>query len=226
MRKSLILVAAAMCVATAASAQPYPANGYIGVFADVAGTQCCSNVPLFAPTSLHVIGFLAGATTGGITGAEFRLEFSQNPTMAGSVSFSANPSAGLTIGNPLDFTPNQDPPMGQFEGLNIGWGTCQGMGQSNVLMGDLNVIFFMAPLPPLEILTKRRNPPGNALFDCALYTLCDAPNFTKVCLTIPSGAHGESVNFRSGINLPGCNTMCQPVAVADRAWSAVKGLYR
>jgi hypothetical protein len=226
MRKSLILALAVVCVASAASAQPYPANGYIGVFSDVAGTQCCSTIPLFAPTTLHVMAFLGGATAPGISGAEFRLEFSQSPTMAGSVSFSASPTASLTIGNPLDFTPNQDPPMGQAEGLNIAWNMCQGTGGGGVLVGDVNVIFFAAPLPPLEILTKRRNPPGNALFDCPLLTLCDPPAFTKVCLTIPSGAHGESVNFRSGINLPSCDSNCVPVAVSQNNWSAVKGLYR
>jgi hypothetical protein len=227
MKKALITATAALCIASAAFAQPYPANGYIGVFSDQAGTQCCATIPNFTPAQLFVIAFLAGSTASGITGAEFRLEMSQAVLPAnGSFSFAASPTAGVTIGNPLDSTPG-DPTPPATEGLNIGWSMCQGAGQTKVELGTINAIFFNpAVTHSFSILSKRKSPPGNAAFDCPLLTLCDPPAFTKVCLTIPSGPHGESISFRSGVNLPSCDTSCERVAVDERSWSGVKELFR
>jgi hypothetical protein len=195
------------------------------VFADAEGTQCCATVPAFMPTTLYVVGFLAGQTAPGITGAEFRLEFSENPAGAAAISFTADPSSAVAIGNPLDFTPGSDPAEPGVEGLNIAWQMCQ--AGPRIPVGTLSVIVFNAAWTGVEVLTKQRTPAGNPApeWACPLWTLCDA-EFTKVCMTIPAGAEGQSVIFRSGINLPSCNTSCTAVAVAPTNWSAVKDLYR
>jgi hypothetical protein len=223
MKKFLIAASAALCVASAASAQPYPANGYIGVYSDMAGTLCCSTVPTFMPASLYVVAHLAGASAAGMTTAEFRLEFSNDPRAASSWSFAA--AGNVYIGDVFDYTANVDPTPPATEGANIGFPVCQ--NGPAVLLGTISVIVFNPAWTGVEILTKGRNPAANPdpIYDCPLVTLCDA-EFTKVCLTIPDGVHGQSVNFRSGVNLAGCNTSCSPVAVADKNWSAVKGLYR
>ena len=222
MRKQLLVATAALCVATAASAQPYPANGYIGVFSDPAGTLCCSTVPAFVPTNLYVVGFLAGETAGGVTGAEFRLHFTSDPTGSASITFVADPAANVVIGNPIDLTPG-DPATGA-EGVNIAWPMCQ--AGPSLAIGTLQVIIFNAAWTGSEILTKQRTPAGNPepQYQCPLFTLCDA-EFTKICLTIPAGAE-QSVIFRSGLNLASCNTSCTFVGVEQKNWTAVKDLYR
>ena len=70
------LLGLAACLATPALAQTniaYPTDGYIGVFGDIAATNCCITLPPNAATTLHIIAVTGGQTSAGITGAEFRV---------------------------------------------------------------------------------------------------------------------------------------------------------
>jgi hypothetical protein len=226
MKKLIAIAAAALCFASAASAQPFPANGYIGLYADMAGTQCCISAPAGMPVTFHFVATLAGLTTGGISGAEFRMETSSDISGAGFFQAFSPAAGALVIGSsPFDFN-QTDPTPPASEGINIAFPECQMGTGGRVYLGSMSA-FITGAITNVEVQTLRRNPPTNVVEgDCPLVTLCDAPTFTKVCLTIPTGAHGESINFKSGINLATCNTACTPVAVSDNTWSGVKDLYR
>jgi hypothetical protein len=49
-------------------------NGYVGIYVDSLGTTPCTSVPPMTGTTLYVIAKTAGASSNGITGAEFRIE--------------------------------------------------------------------------------------------------------------------------------------------------------
>jgi hypothetical protein len=222
----------ALLTSTAAFGQ-YPANGYIGVYDDAAGTDCCIDALLFTPKTAYVIANLAGETAGGLTGVEFRLELSADPTGHYIISFAASPTAAAVVGtNLIDITPgstSDDP-----KGLNIAWGTCQNSdpsaGAGRVLLGTLSIIQTNAAAPPLTILSKRRSPANAIAYDCPLIVLCDDPNFTIWCLTVgnedPILEGNEAISFRSFLNTPGCNGDCGPVAVTPTTWSTLKDLFR
>lgn len=231
MKKLLTFAIALIGLASAAAAQPYPSNGFIGVYSDGAASNCCTTVPAFVPTTLSVIATIGGGTSLGITGAEFRLEFSN---MAGGpiISWTANPAAALAVGDPIDLTPGEADPNSASDdkGVNIAFATCQPQDApppgAHVLLGTIQIIALAAPVPTSDILVKRREPPSNATFQCPLFTLCDPPVFTKVCMTVGQDVLGsEPIAFRSKIN--GCPAPdCGAVAVAEKTWSGVKSLFR
>ena len=88
---------------------------------------------------------------------------------------------------------------------------------------------------PQNLLTVvGHSSPGNPFFRCPLYTLCDAPVFTKVCLgfnidtvvcPFPPYATScyESASGEFYLN-PGPGTDCT-VAVETKTWSEIKDLY-
>src|SRR5262245_51541438 len=102
-RTVLILSAVLLSGAAPASAQVPPCtdligNGYIGVFADPAGTQNCIISSPGSPITFYIIAVLGGATGGGMTTAEFRVEV---PSLAG-LFLTAAGAGNVLIGNPLD----------------------------------------------------------------------------------------------------------------------------
>ena len=217
----------ALVIATSGFAQTYPSNGYIGVFADAAGTSCCATAPTFVPTTLYVIAVLGGQLSGGITGAEFRLVFE---SMTGYLppSFAANPQAGVVIGNPIDTTP-ADP--NDPYGLNIAFSECQGANAGDhVLLGTVSII-NLGTGAPSDITVRRKLPPQGVL-DCPVLVDCVFPFFNQYCLTIqtpdvpPGDPYGEPVIFKSTLNKPCDTPNCGAIAVAPRTWSSVKDLYR
>ena len=228
MKKNLTVAAMTLCLASAALAQPYPSNGFIGLYGDAPGTQCCFNAPGGAPANFYLWATLGGATASGISGAEFRMVFSQDISALGFFQGFVSPVAGsLILGNAFDFTINADGAGGAAEGMNIAFPECQAGTGGRVFLGSVNA-FITGAISNCEVTTRRRNPPTNPTqADCALFTLCDGPTFTKVCMTIPTAISGEeSIAFRSGINRGTCNTSCTAVGVDAKTWSTVKSLFR
>jgi hypothetical protein len=230
----------AMCLASASYAQ-YPANGSIGIYADRAGTQCCIEAGPFSQTFAYVIANLAGATIDGITGAEFRIEFediadSPAGTIGGySATWSANPLAVVTIGNPLDDTPQDDT---DEKGINLAFQECQTMdamaGAGRVWLGSVQLINFGMG-QTTDLVVRRKVPPSDpAGHDCASLILCNFPEFTQECLTIQQGdplLNGQEAEiFRAHLSplTTGCDTppFCGPVGVEAKTWSGMKELYR
>jgi hypothetical protein len=208
---------------SASTAQPYPADGYVGVYGDAAGTQCCMTVAPFAMGTLHVIAKLNGQTAAGITGAEFRLEFSN---AAGYfLTLTPNPLANLVLGNPTDDNPAAND---QNKGVNLAFPTCQPDPiAAQLSLGTYNCFNTNpAGTGACTIRTKRHESPSNPTKRCPLFTKCDAPLFTVVPMTLTEDQLGaEPVAFVSQLNTT-CDGTCGPVPVTPTTWSTLKDLYR
>jgi len=122
-------------------------NGFVGVFGDAAGTVRCMQAAPGVPITLYVVAFTAGTTTNGITGAEFRIEFS-NPS--GYILNYAAPIGAQALGNPLS-----------SNGFNIAWPTCRMPVDGRLDLGTI-FVFNMGGGTPTDITVKRKNPPSNA----------------------------------------------------------------
>jgi hypothetical protein len=225
--KKLTLIATAALVAglVSASFAQYPNNGFIGIYADAAGTQCCITAAAFVPATAYVISTLAGATAAGVTGAEFRIEFNPAPSPSYMVSWTANPTLAVSLGSPVDDTP-ADPT--DAKGCNLAFPTCQPLVLTDrIQWGTLSIISLSPSAPAMTLKVKQKSPPSSPVHQCPLFTLCDAPLYTAVDMTLTQEALGglEPVIFTSYINQSGC-TACGPVAVAPSTWSGVKELFR
>jgi hypothetical protein len=94
-------------------------------------------------------------------------------------------------------------------GCNIAFPSCQ-LGSGGVVL-FYTVNYFAADFQAdRRVTVLRHSMPSNLLFQCPLMTLCDAPTFTKVCVT-----GGQGI-----INGAPCT-----VAVEQRSWSSVKNLF-
>jgi len=163
-----VVLALSICVATTALTQTN--DGYVGVFGDAAGTIHCMHAAPGVPTTLYVVAKTAGASTNGITGAEFRIQF-VNPD--GYFLGYTAPESSLTLGAPLDST-----------GFNISFRSCQASAGGIVSLGTI-MVFNAGSGGQTDIIVKRRNPPSNPTFPYALFTLCDVPVYTKSRMTFP-----------------------------------------
>jgi hypothetical protein len=146
-------------------------DGFVGVFGDAAGTIQCAQAPPYVPTTLYVLAKTAGATSSGITGAEFRIEFS-NPS-GYFLSYTAPNEAAVTVGDPLG------------AGFNISFAACQVPVAGIVSLGTISV-FNIGTGSGTDIIVKRRSAPTNPNYPCALLVHCDAPVYSKTCNTAPA----------------------------------------
>jgi hypothetical protein len=162
-------------------------NGYVGVFGDAAGTMRCMQAPPGVPITLYVVAFTVGETASGISGAEFRIDV-QNPT--GYLLSYTPPQNSLPLGDPLGST-----------GLNIAWSTCQAPVDGKVQLGTI-AVFNTGSAGPTDIIVKRRNPPSNTDYQCALFVQCDAPLFTQSCMTAPPDSSCLTQKASGGLPSP------------------------
>jgi hypothetical protein len=152
---------------------------------------------------LKVYANLMGASAGGITGVEF------------SVNYGADGGAdpgwqvvfeNFFVSNPTNFLGTAWAPIDPgLRGLNLSWNVCQtgaedGVDDGRVLLEQIIIIPTggcgpsIKP-PGLTVQVGQHSAPGNVLFRCPLFTLCDGPVFTKVCL---------------GTNIVSCQTQVPP----------------
>lgn len=136
----------------------------IGVYASMDATQCVLTVPAGTPRTFYVLARLGGIAANGITGAEFRLTGLPSNWLA---TVTPNPAAHSTLGNPLD-----------GEGAQIAFPVCQGP----VLLYTITVL-HAGDTGMYDVAVTRRTHPSDPNFPCAFVTLCDAPVFTKVCVS-------------------------------------------
>lgn len=165
------------------------------------GSTCGTTASQGVPFNIYLLGTLFGdAAATGITGAEFKLE-GQDPTWIAIVT--SNPAANLSLGNPVQ------------HGCNIAFPSCQvGTGfRTAVLLYTVQFI-SLGPVAPAILQVTRHDTPSNPNFTCPLFTICDDPVFTKVC--VPGG--------HECINDPGVFCCGDPVVLAT--WSSVKALYQ
>jgi len=217
----LVLLAVASLLPGSAVAAP-PNNGYIGVFGDAAGTNCCITMNSSGNGRFYLYLVTAGATAAGFTGAEFRVSI--EPSASG-VGFVWNPAGGVVLnsGDPID--------NGSGGGLFMSFSSCQtvtGLAGDKIPLGTIHV---MAMTTQHEAKVRMHSTPSNPRFSCPSVTLCDAAAFTQVCLTLEQGdpalGGDEPVAFTSAVNSTSCSgTSCGFVAVAPSTWSQVKSLFQ
>ena len=88
---------AAVVFYTAAASFVQVGDGFVGVYSDTAGTLACASVPQYANTTLYVIAKPAGATSNGITGAEFCTEVTNPLVIQGMIDGSLASEAVVQI---------------------------------------------------------------------------------------------------------------------------------
>jgi hypothetical protein len=189
-----------------------------------------------APSSagtLFLVANLAGATADGVSGAEFRIFVTSgggyffSPYEPPPLQASDNGLPPTIVGTPLDLDASPSNPSG----LNIAFVGCHTPTSGRLAFGSMP--YFNAGGAPADLILTRHTPPSNLdLGDCPLFTLCDAPAYTAVCMTIqtptlPTGE--EPVAFRATLNKtcpqPAPNA-CGFVAVTPTLWSTMKEMYR
>jgi hypothetical protein len=194
------------------------------------------------PPVITVYGELKGASAGGISGVEFAVEYNGSTLTPSGYIIIPLPlhGASTNLGNPFN------------GGGNLTWNSCN-TGDMYGRIPLYQVITFSAwPCgpsqrpPQLDIVVASHSAPSNPFFRCPLFTLCDDPAFTKVCLgddlymcerqqpPFPMDATCSTSGTFS-INAPssgvgGCNPppskMAANPSVEDDTWSNVKALYR
>jgi len=201
MRRNLLSASLAACLlVVAASVQAV--NGSIAAYVDDAGTQCEGNHGGGIMTGSLWMN-LGGATAGGITGVECRIDNSNSSAYL--TSFTEEPGS-IYIGNMM------------LTGANIAFGTCQ--TGPRVKLGTLSILELSTAMD-VTLTVRQRYEPTNTNFPCALAVLCDDPVFTTICIGAPNSDHWRAVVNPSD----GVSGDCQPVAVEATSWSAVKGLF-
>jgi hypothetical protein len=228
--KRQLVVATSLALLVFAASPSFAVNGNIGIYADQGQAICAAPLGYQTPLTLYVYGLLQGGSVGGITGAEYQITQSANVDWIYGENFSpATGSGAITVGSGAI--------VGPSPGINIAWGgnDCQ-TGPGSVLLEIVTVFDATGndAGTPNTLRVEAHTTPGNPFFRCPLFTLCDAPVFTKVCLgqdldtivcPFPPFAQActRSTSGEFFINpVQGFNCT---VAVAEKTWSQMKGLY-
>lgn len=173
-------------------------DGWLGTAFDVAATICSQP----GPTSrIYVVAGLAGRSSGGIAGAEFRLQAPQNYML------NAVPMPGwVMVGNPTG------------DGATLA-AACAATPIANRIP-ILQIDFLALPGARLEaVRVAPHRAPTNANFNGLVTVLCDAPFYSA--LTVAGGP--AAILAPGSAETRPCPTT--PVAVQQRTWSQVKTLY-
>jgi hypothetical protein len=194
-RLDLVLVlACALALPGVASAQ---SDGLLGIYFDRDASRCTGSVGSGSPITMYVVLIGDGATSSGITGAEFRIEKSG----AQSYYFLSETGFGnLQLGSPFE------------AGTNVGFSTCQS-GRAIPVMSFQVLNPGGAPSDAILRITQHSNP-SNRDWQCSLATLCDAPVFTKACI------EGGKAVLNPAADRP-CGSSRE-----EAEWTRVKGLYK
>jgi hypothetical protein len=161
-------------------------DGYIGVYADAAGTRPCAYAPPRSTTVLYVIAKTNGRSKYGIMGAEFRIEVT-SPS-GWMFSYTAPSGANVVAGDPIDTT--TDPNTGG--GVDLSFSTCQIPANGMLALGTLSVVNVQGTAT--DLVVKRHSTPKNGNSICPLFVLCDGPTFSKACMS-PSKEPGCGAPF-------------------------------
>ena len=127
---------------------------------------CGVMLPPYRQVSFRVYAILYNdAATGGITGAEFRID---NWPANWFSSVSMSPAASLMLGHPLT------------GGCKIGFPSCQVSASGYLLLCTVDG-FATTTSSSCPTVDRHQNP-SNPLYMCPLLVLCDAPVYTAMCV--------------------------------------------
>jgi len=171
----------------------------IAQFAD--GSSCY--MPMIPPGgsgTAYIYVILAGAVSGGITGAEFAI-LGMPPEMM--VSVTPNPASNVTLGNPFG------------TGCNIAFPTCQ-TGPLIVLLYTVHLAVPPSGVPHYVLQVTQHQVPSGPNLNCPLVTKCDPPDFTKVCVV--GGRSGPGPLLPVPANPSPADAMTDVETTTDLAW--------
>ena len=194
------------------------------------------------PPVLEVYANLSGASAGGITGVEFGVRLGADRYPDPGYILIEIPTSTPIVKLGSAFTP----PDAERRGMNLVWSTCQQGTNGRVYLGRV-LVLPTAPcgpnvMPPkLEMTVGQHWWPSNRYLRCPLFTLCDAPAYTKICLgsdyapcdlEVPpfsrvancSSSGTFVINGAHGIGR--CKSAKQEADAAPQTWSQVKSLFR
>jgi hypothetical protein len=221
-RAASFAVLGALLAASSAFAASPPNNGYIGLFNDNSGTDCNVKMNKSGNGKAYVIMVTAGATSGGVSGAAFKI--SVEAPQPGATS-AWNPAGAVSgnVGNPVD--------NGSGGGTMVTFSSCQtvtGLAGDHIVLGTVN---FYGMTGEHLLKVKPSDTIYNSNFDCPSVLLCDGPAYTQVALTLQRGDSAlggeDPVSFVSVVNGSSTSgTSCGFVATQPSSWSSVKGLFR
>ena len=226
-RASFFSVIGLVLLTSSASLAEPPNNGYIGIYYDVAGTQCCFSLPPVqnGNETIYVFYVTGGAAAAGIHGAEFKIAI-EPPAPASTITWVPAQGIHVTSGNPID--------NGNGGGCYIGANQNQcldgttGMAGDKILLGEIKVKDLYTET---QLTVRPSDTPSDPNFACPSVFLCDGPAYTQVALTLSEGdpeLHGEdAVGFVAVVNSVSCSgASCGVVAIEPSSWSLIKGLFR
>ena len=193
---------------------------------------------------LEVYAELAGASAGGITGVEFGGRLGEDRYPDPGYVLIEIPMAQPTLSIGTAFTPPDADPRG----MNMAWAECQQGSGGRILLERILVIPVVPcgpeqEPPALRLQVGQHARPSNRFLRCPLFTLCDAPAYTKVCLgsdfhecdiEVPpytriaycSSSGSFVINGGPGGGPGRCSRYGKPEIATATTWGAVKSLFR
>lgn len=226
--KRQLLAACTLALLVAASPS-LAANGNIGIFADTGLATCQASVPCDGSITLYVYALLQGASQAGISGAEYKVQIGLDTDVDDLLFAEVFDVTATTIG-----TGAFNPPDVTERGINLAYAECNVGDGTKVLLETVTVFDMGGCGTETRLTVVKHDNQSNDFFLCPLFTLCDAPAFSKVCL-------GSNIVLCQNPNPPFANdSRCSTsgefvlnplpgsdctVAVEETTWSKVKGLY-
>jgi len=192
-------------------------NCKIGLYDEVFLNKNFGDVTAGTPKDIYLGVYLDPATETGLTGLEFSIygmRQAEDGILVLSVDALTPDPPALTLGSipaPAD-TSSTSTGTG---GFNVAWATCQ---QAGALL-KIQILTF-SPLSNKVFRVLHRYPPSNPLYTSAIFTKCDAPEFTATTMS-----EGCYIANWDGVTDP--VQLCAPrVPVTTSSWSGMKQLYR
>ena len=228
MRRQLIASCALASLVGLASPS-FAANGNIGMFFDTGAAICQSDVPCGTPVTMYVFALLQGASGIGLTGAEYKIQVGPTNSADPGWFFTEAFDPSATVVGAGSLTPVDN----SLRGVNVAWPSCQ-VGDGTKVLIETVTIFNSCNSAELALKVVKHDSASNQFFQCPLFTLCDDPIFTKVCLGSnqalcrnpePPNPNNATCSTSGQAYLnPGPTRNCT-VAVNEATWSTVKSLY-
>ena len=218
-------------------------DGEIGIFFDTSGNSCLCSIPCGGTGTVYLYAFLGGRSEEWFTGAEYAVGIGNDGNADPAWTFEEQfAPATVVLGQGAFYPPDTRDLISRRyrgRGVNIAFSECQQGDSGKILLERVDITNAGCSTDPLLLVVLSHDTPSNQFFQCPLFTLCDGPDFTKVCLRrslvpcdnpeppYPSNATC-STSGRAVINPSSEDYLvpCRPTAVEPATWTAVKGLYR
>jgi len=241
--RTLLSICVALTILLGSTTAVAASNGEIGLFFNPQGSECSKTVGCNAIETLYIYAILQGASAGGITTAEYALglgpDYQKDDGWLFEEDFS--PAANIVLGSaifPLDVDGLHQDRLFRGRGVNVAFPRCQPGEGGLVLLQTVSVYNQGCETSEFPMLVISHDVGSNPFFQCPLFTLCDDPVFTKVCLGTdlttcrnprpPYAINATcSTSGRALVNPQGgASGDCEPTTVEESSWSLVKGMYR